>query len=338
MGNNKYCIALDWLEIILTGEISILEDVKRDNSEFDLGNGIILKHTNTMNHIGFRQSLLVFLDRESIGYLHYGNNLKMKFKSPKSNLLHINNHILYQKDLPGKINRLQKGLGLNFSHFYRVDIAIDGMGLISSFNHLMDSKTLSKKSAVKIHGDIDHKTKKHTRFTIGSRKSEKYISLYNKTLEIEDKGKWYIKEFWNENGLNENSIDRLELRLNAKALKSFNPDFEYLLNPNYLAGYFKLNAGDWLEFIHVKNKKMKNFIDWSKFEKTEIIKLAKTTATNNLVSKKTTIKVLYEELMISKDESYLKCINILCAKYQLENWAKSKVNRWNASIPMLFQN
>jgi hypothetical protein len=337
MGNNKYCIALDWLEIILTGEISILEDINRNKNEFDLGNGIIAKQTTTINHIGFKQSFLIFLDDESIGYLHYGNTRKMKFKSPKSNLLHINNHILYQKDLPDKIYRLQKGLGLNFSHFYRMDIAIDGSDMISTYNYLTRSKSLAKKRAVIQQGIIDEKTKKHSSFIIGSRKSEKYISLYNKTLEIEKKGKWYIKEFWKENGLNENSIDRLELRLKAKALKSFNHDFEYLVNPNYLAGYFKLNAGDWLEFIDIKNKKRKNLIDWSKFAKTEIIKLTKTEAANNIVSMKTTIKVLYEELMKSQDEIYLKCISSLCKKYNLESWAKSKANRWKSALPLLIK-
>lgn len=71
MGNNKYCIALDWLEIILIDETSILENINRNKSEFDLGNGIIAKQTNTINHIGFKQSFLIFLDDENIGYMHY---------------------------------------------------------------------------------------------------------------------------------------------------------------------------------------------------------------------------------------------------------------------------
>src|SRR5436853_171075 len=67
--------------------------------------------------------------------------------------------------------------------------------------------------------------------TLGSMHSDKVISIYDKTKEIQISNKEYIKEYWRNNGLIENNepIDRLELRLKRPQLIGLEQKI-YLLN------------------------------------------------------------------------------------------------------------
>jgi len=330
-----YSICLDWLELIVTGKISVLEtDIRMGSVQenYIFSERFSLSKTNGHKRIGFKFCFSIYLDNNNIGYLFYGNNGKLRFANPDSILIHIENHVLYQTDLAEKLYFILNTLQLSFSHYFRIDIALDGSGLIAQFNTLTNSKKYFRKRKIFQSGIIDEQTKLHSSFILGSRNSEKYISIYDKTEEMEKSGKPYIKDFWQKNNLDTSkNVDRMELRLKTKALKSFSVNFTCLENPSYLASFFNSIAGNFLEFFN-SNNTSKSLIDWSYFEKIKINKLPQTQKAFSLRSRQTGIKMLYEEFVKTDDKEIASVLKKISASYNLNSWVVKSIPKWDYKL------
>ena len=332
-----YTINLDWLELIAIGKISSLETdirVGRVQENYIFSERFSLSKTYEHKHPGFYYCFNIILNEEKVGNLFYGSNGKLRYANPDSVLIHIENHILYQTGLSQKLKLILYSLQLYFSNFSRLDIAIDGSGLMEKHNSLVNSRLFFRKQKALPQSINDEKTKQHIGYTIGSRKSEKYIIIYGKTQEINKSNKAYITEFWQKNNLNiSQNVDRVELRLFSKALKNFGTDFCCLESPDYLANFFQTSSGRYLEFTNLKNKnRFKSLINWDFFKKIEIQKLHETKKADSLHCCKIVLKFLYIEFAKTKNESIPPAFLSISNKYNLNNWVTKSTCRWDKII------
>ena len=334
---SAYTINLDWLELIAIGGISILEtDIRmgRVQENYIFSENLILTQTNKHEHTGFYYCFNIILNEEKVGYLFYGSNGKFRYANPDSNIIHIENHVLYQTGLSQKLKLILDTLQLSFSHYCRLDIAIDGSGLIEKHNSLVNSKLFFRKQKALMQSVNDEKTKQHTGYTIGSRKSEKYIIIYGKTQEINKSNKVYITEFWQKNNLYiSQKVDRVELRLFSKALKNFCSDFSCLESTDYLANFFQRSSGRYLEFTNLKNKnRSKSLINWEFFKKIEIKKLHETKKADSLHCCKIVLKYLYIEFAKTNNAAIPPVFLSISNMYNLNNWVTKNTYRWDKII------
>ena len=186
----------------------------------------------------------------------------------------------------------------------------------------------------------DDKTKTITGITLGSRRSDKYVAVYNKTRELLISEKKYIMEFWESNGLSskEIPIDRLELRLRTKELLGLEKNIHLLNNPNFLASLLKSRTKNHLTFVNRKNKKEQSVIDWSNFLIQEIKKQKRILFRKPTQRIKSALKTFYLESNFEEQlfESDFK--EHLLEKYQLRPWYLKSQYRWKKENPIFMKN
>jgi hypothetical protein len=197
-GGLKYIVGIDWAELSLRGDLSFL--YKRDEYEkkhFKVSRlDIRTKHFNHAYNLYYRGVLLGTLlagPRSSVIPVEL-----VQFK--------IENQFFYKEIPVGKLSHIIKlfldDFELTFNNYTRLDVYID-------FNHFRDSLPFSRFVHLYSSGAIETKgkiskwnpfySKKDgkmclTGFAMGSRSSDKFVRCYNKSLEIVDSQKHYIKK------------------------------------------------------------------------------------------------------------------------------------------------
>ncbi len=329
----KYTVVVDKLRMLCTGKIPALESIV-DIVPVDkhiITEQIILQRNYTLLHPGFLYGFNILLNNKILGHLCYGNTGEYRYAEKDSSQLTIENHVLYQSGWLQDLQLVLETLGLHFYKYSFMEIAVDGMDLIGRFTKLNYDKRLQRKRHVFVRPLHDGRQQANISYLIGSTKSEKHLTLYNKTEELLKSNKDYISEFWNRNGLSEQQgqIHRCELRMYSKALKLFSVDLTYLNDPAYLVSYFKSVAGGYLEFFHKKQtKKRLHLIDWDKFNNIEITKQKITKKAHTLNRYKTMLRYLFEEFVKTDDEQYLITFASITVQYNLINYVHKILSRW----------
>lgn len=232
----KYVICIDALDMLCIGRINCLHDdvlFLRPDDKYILTDDIQLSRNYKSSHPRFHFSFNIFLNDRILGQVFYGNNFIYRYAHADTCQIAIENHILNQANFSAKLNKVLDVLELKFLKFHLIEISIDGKGIIARSNSLTYSKKYKRKRKVRIKSELDDDTKQNIGYVLGSKKSEKHISIYEKVQEIEKSKKEYITEFWQRNGLDLSDaiIDKCELRATDKILKSFSDDFTQLENP-----------------------------------------------------------------------------------------------------------
>jgi len=259
-------------------------------------------------------------------------------------IMKIENHILYQRGWIARFDYVMDSLGVSFSHVTQLDVAVD----CDSGRFLADYASLVSGQKMKF-GKAKAATEHGTNFSIeggyvGSRKSDKFIKIYDKTEELNQcEHKTYIREMWKANGLNTDTVQRLELTVRRDMVKRIK-DFDYtrLEDPNYLAGIMRSMLDGFYEFYtpdgdsNVSRKKKIQAIDWTYFETENVVKEPKTNKPN---------VVWYAQRAVTFDmrESYagleLKNTDSLwsnayarsyerCEKYGILDWFENRLVKW----------
>lgn len=330
----KYAICIDALDMLCTGKIKCLHDdvlLLHPDDKYILTGDIQLKRKFKFSHLGFHFCFNILINDKIFGQVFYGNNFQYRYAHADTCQITIENHILYQANLADKLKMVLDVLELKFLKYLFMEIAIDGKGIIARSNSLTYSKKYKRKRKVRIKPELDDDTKQNIGYIIGSKQSEKHISIYEKVQEIEKSKKEYITEFWRRNGLdvNDGLTDRCELRAKDKILKSFSDDFTQLENPAYLSSFFKSVVGNYLEFYNKANPKLrKHVIDWSMFEELKITKQVNTHKAFSVNRYKSMLRNLFEEYVLTGDEQYLHTLANICARYKLMSWIYNSVPRW----------
>jgi hypothetical protein len=251
----SYAINLDWLQIVC------LNSSKKDFNNYKDKN-ILIRKNKTNHNPNFNYSYSIIVNNEEIIELH---------SSPRNNyiynefdvLLRVQNKVLYDCEWMQILSDILNALSLEFLKITRLDIALDSEDLInqmSIFWRSIKTNTVVKgNKSLKING-IDHREgeSKFSSYTVGTPKSSKYASLYNKSEEILKSEKIYIKDFWVLNGLNiSHDIGRFELRLTNKFIKKYIINSISDLTAGLLSEILRKEVTDWLKFYRVKLKDIK---------------------------------------------------------------------------------
>lgn len=329
----NYTVVVDKLRMLCSGKIPILESMMEivPLDKHIINEQIILQRNYTLLHPGFLHGFNILLNNKILGYLSYGNTGEYRYTVKDTSQLTIENHILYQSGWLQDLQLVLETLGLHFYKYSFMEIAVDGLDLIGRFTKLNYDKRLQRKRHVLVRPLHDSRQQTNISYIIGSAKSEKHLTLYNKTEELKESNKQYISEFWNRNGLSdlEGNIHRCEVRLKAKALKSFSGDLMHLDDPAYLASYFKSAVGGYLEFFDKKQTKKRHFlINWSKFNEVKLTKNKLTHKAFKINRYKSMLRYLFEEYVVTNDELYLTTFASITIQYKLFNWVRKVISRW----------
>ena len=343
MSSSKALINLDWLEMYFIGKIKPIEEDLSDGTisdHYQINQHFQLHRSYENKHPSFEFCYNIVIGKQKVGYLFYRSNGKYRFSNTDTIQVRIDNHILYQTGLSAMLNNIQQSLKITFHSYYRIDIAIDTYNIIKRHNELSKSTEYRRKRHIKINGIYDESTKAHTSYVLGASKSDKSISIYPKQQQIVDVQKHYIGDYWKRNGLTirkNDTIDRIELRLNRKLSQHLTVTFEELETHQFLASVFKTNANDILEFVNTTNHKHReHLINWACFGTLTIKKPKATVKQENTTRYKPIIKQLFLEILKQAkqdvnneiNQCHLDTLAHFAFNYGLCNWVKKTISKW----------
>lgn len=293
---NKYTINLDMLTFCAKG--LVFKDSKEVGEEvFERGNFVFTKHTIKKGKVeitgNFNYEYTYRIAERHNEVLH---DIGLLFTCVREgrvidkelSKIEIDNNILYERGFSFRLCELLKALDVSFNNFTRIDIAIDGEGHLDNYRLYSTSDEYEKVGRAKVTTIQDAKCKVET-FYIGNRKSGKMVRGYCKSHEIEEKllggkaNKEYIKEFWENNGLDvSNDIDRLEIELHRKPIEELSINgralgLADLEDTRVLASIAKNHIDKFYQFKKV-DKEQKNrsrwervdMVDWEQLEQVEM--------------------------------------------------------------------
>ncbi|GAA4366793.1 hypothetical protein GCM10023185_38190 [Hymenobacter saemangeumensis] len=223
-----------------------------------MGEGVLLEWTGKGTPM-MRDSFNVYLWGEKFGTLHANPRSEGKGLKPDSVALHIDNALLYTDHWYEDLQTVVQACGLYVKNVTRLDIALDGLNYIIDFLNLYQkqfehNKRVHMKGKARFSaGVLDKTTMRYDHFKIGSGTSEKQISVYNKTKELERSNKGYIEKYWQANGLENGGpacpVYRVELRMRGKAVKEVK-DFAIhkLTDYSFLFDLFRTGCNNYFEF------------------------------------------------------------------------------------------
>lgn len=327
---SKYVINTDKLELVLAG---FKNESLINGSGFNISNSF-----KPSEKCGFLKCNNILYENQPFAQLYSVPSHRMRFRNREAVVLRLENESLYRAGtFQVVIPHFLDHVNLKIDYVRALDIAIDGAGIIKRHYQLHKKKNLKRKRHFKngLNNTIDDVTMEQNRLYIGKYGSEKYVSLYNKTLELEASGKKYIRDFWKNNGLceTEQSIDRIELRLKTKELVGIEKSLVELDNPDYLASLFKTRTESHLTFIDKRTKKKHYVIDWTKFKTKEIKKEKKVVVEFANQNVKSCIKTLYLENLNYPNLVVANAARFLISKYNLQQWYLSREARWLSENP-----
>lgn len=332
-----YTVVIDKLIMLLNGTIPQLDNLQQSGNNFQdckLSDSVVLRKSLMTPHKNFHSCFDVIINNELLGQLNYNSKGRYRYSCDKPILFNVQNVILYADDLASKLKEFLACLhDVVFRNYQQIDIAIDGYDFVSKHEKFVKSKQFRRVANIKnVTRKYDDKNNEDIGCIIGSKESDKHIGIYQKEVEIQDSGKYYIIDFWQNNGLfsiKGRSIDRVEGRLFSKDLKKFNNNFSMLENPDYLVSFFKDRFEKYLDFV-TKNKKTKRrIIDWRAFNVVEIVKQKKVKDYSNArTSKKTTLKMLFGFFLHTGDTSTLNTFLQFASYNNLVDFSVKKSNLW----------
>ena len=250
-------VNVDYLELSFT-DSKLLIPVLLDNpNTYSINNECFIEYINDVNNKFFYNICNIYINSRLIGEIKF--NPKTNFL--KENTVHfkISNHLLYHSDYLDYIQYLID-LGFVYSHIVRLDICMDVITyfLLKFLKRFNNSNSIycrgrAKKENCSIYG------KEFQTYYIGSLSSDKYVKVYNKSKELLNSDKEYIKYFWKINGLDyiNNEVERIELTLKQKQTRKI--DVFKLLDSNYLASILKTHFKNYFDFFRITKSEGKTY-------------------------------------------------------------------------------
>ena len=252
--------------------------------------------------MNFLYSHNIILDGEVVGMIHTHtrNEVMIEKNSAK---FEIKNQVLYSSEWTNVITDCLAAMDITYiKNITRLDIALDGANhitpFLNAFAHDHSGRIGMKGRARLTPRMMDKKTKMFDGWQIGA--GHKYITIYNKTREIDEKShKEYIRDCWRRAGLDLEAENwRCELRLDSQAINSVKakettivePDgkekfffsegisLDRLSDPNYLLKLFKTHCENFFQFVVFEgdsNVTRARIIDLFQFEKLRVALLEK---------------------------------------------------------------
>ena len=263
--------------------------------------------------------------------------------APDTIQLKVNNERLYT-DWVADMVYLCQFADWRVNNVSRVDIALDGYGHLDFYERYMSGE-IEKVGRARTVEYYEGK-RELTGVDVGRKKSDKYITIYNKSKELEQSHKGYIREYWERSGLElseDKPVERLELKLkNAeiKRYKYWNEDadefepfnWERLNDPEYMASLLRTGLHKLYEFVrpgetNITRAERVEYIEWEQIGgrhllKTEVQKPA------DVARLRQTCKTLYWMGLQTESEKYWnECRKIATAINSLK-WLVDREPYW----------
>lgn len=339
MANNesKNLIIIDWLQLRFELEIPTFFN----KQYFQLNKESFIQYTGNQS-MNFYNVDNLFIKSEKVGTIQY--NPRSNIIKANMVILKIENELFYNNTFQYYINYIIDVLKWNLKGITRIDIASDFtnkniISFLKEYYHKTELK-LPNYKIKKVGKNNIYIDKNGNTVYVGSKDSDKYIRVYDKSKELKESNKRHIKTFYRHNHIDYNNtkIERYELCLRSKKTK--NIDVRKLANQKYLNEILKTESKGFFEFykpITRKGKKINKDVTPIKFNQIYLpeynkVKQKKEYNLNSIETAKRNIKFLYFENLEQQDTIYLdnsSMINRLVNKYDLNEWYKQKVPYWN---------
>lgn len=324
--SEKYAINWDRLEMIFIAESTMFVN--------DEVNGLIIKSgPKKEQHPNFKHNYTIQYKGKTFAKLFAGHRGKYRYAISNPVYLTVDKRALYEAGLSDKLTVMQESLHLTFYKFKYAELAIDGYNFVSIHEKYNNSTEWHRTQPLKANNrqTKDEITKRVTGFIIGSKMSDKHITIYEKFEKCKTDNEEYIIDYWTKNGLVErpdHKICRIEVRLKKSGLLLMQNNYQLLESTEFMSSLFKQVAGKYIEFKSSTGRR-KSLIDWKQFDVMTIEKPIQARASLPHQTMKSVIKKLYMEFdrtsMSFFKESYLK----IAQDYNLTEWLIAKELEWN---------
>lgn len=325
----KYTINLDWLELMLSGAL-VAFDTPLEKYEYDQGNLILAKLPAGTSI--FKYSYEMFYQGKLFGRFHLCPRNTEIIKAD-SIQFKMENNKLYEIGVLNDCKKIFVSLGWNVKNVTRIDIALDGVNVLNLIDRFVKGE-IQKLGKAKVKPFFTGK-RMIEGFDIGSKASNKWITGYDKTAELERSGKSYIKDFWENSGLDTSGkIERLELKLrNEEIKKIFQFDWKELDNFEFLASIFRSTMKNFFEFVELSRdtnstrQKRIEFIDWDNIGAQLLPKLS-TKETNEIYRMKQSAKTNYWCYLASGRQYYADIAFEQAMNVNALEWYANRLEKW----------
>ncbi len=327
----EHTINLDWFECMLSGVLIDGQDAKESYS-FDNGNIILAKKGGGTKI--FQHSYEIYFNQKLFGKCHLCPRSPEILRADFIQFQLCNN-VMYEQGGFSDVKYFFKKLSWKMTNITRIDIALDGVKVLDLVDRFVKGE-IEKLGKAKVKPFFTGK-RVIEGFDIGSKASNKWITGYLKSDELERSGKDYIKQFWNRTGLDTSEpIERLELKIKNEELKKVvNFNWEDLDNFEYLASIFKTCMRNFFEFVeagtdtNTTRKKRIEFINWD-FLGANLLDRMSTKETTEIYRMKQSAKTNFWCYLASGRKYYSdiaqeQAININCL-----DWYANKLDEWKA--------
>lgn len=211
----------------------------------------------------------------------------------------VENRELYAKGWTTRLINLLSALRVEINNISRLDIAVDSncvgndtfIGIYKGYkNNIIESVGRKVYNTMHDHGNDTQG------FDWGRKTSAKMLTGYIKSATIAKDGKQYVSDRWKLNGINDERVERLELKLRTDCIKrTVSPndglagvDISQLENGGYLAGIMRAHLKGWFEFVPITSDSNKSrreriqIIDWDNLSAEYLERIPTTKPTNEV--------------------------------------------------------
>jgi len=348
----KHVINLDWLELMCSGslvatfkpEIETAEgegqliggkeiDSPLEKYEFDQGRIVLAK--KMLGTKIFKYSYEMYFAGKLFGKVHCCPRSPEVLK-PDLIQFQIENNVLYEVGALNDVKYVLKKMCWEVVNITRVDIALDGVKVLQMIDSFRKDQII-KLGKAKVHSYTTGKNILEG-FDVGSRSSNKWITGYNKSEELEVSNKGYIKKYWENCGLDTSEdIERLELKLRNEEIKKISDfDWKELDNFEYLASLFRSCMKNFFEFValeesklHTNTTRMKRieFIDWDAIG-AKLLPRMSTQQVNEVYRVKQAVKTNYWYYLASGQKYYADIAQEMAMNINAIEWYAGKLKRF----------
>jgi len=249
--------------------------------------------------------------------------------------IRIHNYLLYDKTLWSTIDILAKAMHGTINNISRLDIFCDSTEKLGYCN-LLESNLLKLKGNTTKRAIKNSKNQVLTQY-LGSRSSDKYTKIYNKTLELKKSNKRYIENIWKDSRVDfeQKDVHRIELTLKSQVFLKY-PNFKFTDLKNKIL-LIKLFLAEVKSTINIYKPRKGVRVDKCKtidilpqnITAAKALHNTKKTAPKITWRKKLHIKSCIEEY--AKDKESKLNFNMaldLAIEYDLEDFLYEKLDKW----------
>jgi hypothetical protein len=335
--SNKISIVVDWFQVF--GTCRNIPEPTQENTTLELG-AVCLAYTGHGSEL-FEYVFDVYREGEKVAVLQVSPRHTLE---KDASMLKLENYLLYYDDWLQVFFEIAESLQFSTKNITRLDLAIDGhKGIVAFMNDYLkqtDCKIKMKGKAT-LKTNFEASTQSFTWFQVGSSQSDKCISIYNKSREIDQSNKIYIKRFWENNEIaTDSDVYRVELRLKSKALKDISGfDIKNLADTSYLASLYKTHCENYFEFYHNEDSNSSRcdeiaLIDWEQIGAQLLEKISKKPPHDVYKTKMAMhlfVKLHFQEIFGSDFEKENKpLMNKLLEYFDLVDWYNKRLEGWKS--------